>query len=941
MSEDPKQQDGADPPAGETPPKAAWHTLSAREAAEKLETDPSEGLSEKEARRRLNRWGPNQLRQAQQIRWWEVLVRQFKSLVVLLLVAAAVVAFSMHDVLEGIAIVVVILLNAGIGFFTEYRANRAMEALQKLGAADAVLLRGGELRTVNATEIVPGDVLVLQEGDSVPADSRLTEAPGMQVEEASLTGESVPVVKNTRPLDDPDTSLADRTNMVFKGTHVAGGNGRAIVVATGMDTEIGRVSELVTATEDVETPLEQRLARMGRRLIAFCLGVAVIVALAGIVQGTEIGLMIEAAIALAIAAVPEGLPAVATITLAVGMQRMAQRNALIRRLPAVETLGSATCVCTDKTGTLTRNEMMVVRIGPGEREIEVTGSGYAPEGGFKEDGSALDAAEDVQLRALLTAAALCNNAGLTRTEEGDWEVTGDPTEAALVTAAAKADLWPGDLREEHEELAEFPFSSDAMMMGTVNERLDERLREGEGRALCVKGAPGKVAEACTRWLTEDGVESLDDQQRERILERNEELAGEGLRMLGVAFRPVDEAPEEADSAYSELTWLGLVAIEDPPRDEVRETVDILTGAGIKTVMITGDQPATARRIAAALHVAPEDAPVITGRQLTDMTTDELAERIEEVEVFARVSPEQKVDILEALQRRGEICAMLGDGVNDAVALKRADIGVAMGIKGTDVAKETADMVLLDDRFVTVGKAVHQGRIIYDNIRKFIHYLFSCNLSEILTMLLASLLAMVLPSVLKDPLPLLPLQILWLNLITDVFPALALAMEPGEKDVMKRPPRDPDSGLLGPRLVKSIGGYGLLITLSTITAFTFGRGVQGYIGGNGPDPAITMSFLTIGFAQLLHVFNSRKEHGPLRGREWWSNRYVLGAFVLTVALQLAAVYAPGLNKVLKTVPPTGVDWLVIGLCSAMPLTVGQILRRIRSGKYGDTEDTEKD
>ncbi len=928
----PERQDSPDQSAHDAPPEAAWHTLSAGEAAQKLETDPAEGLSGKEARRRLSQWGPNQLRQTRQVPWWEVLVRQFKSLVVLLLVAAAVVAFSMQDVLEGISIVAVILLNAGIGFFTEYRANRAMEALQKLGAADAVLLRDGELRTVNAADVVPGDVLVLHEGDSVPADARLLEAPGMQVEEASLTGESVPVVKNTRLLDDPDTSLADRTNMVFKGTHVAGGNGRAVVVATGMDTEIGRVSELVTATEDVETPLEQRLARLGRRLIAFCLGVAVIVAVAGIVQGTEIGLMIEAAIALAVAAVPEGLPAVATIALAVGMQRMARRNALIRRLPAVETLGSATCVCTDKTGTMTRNEMMVIRIRTGGREVEVTGSGYAPEGGFKEGDRALDPARDGQLTALLTAAVLCNNAGLTRTEDGDWEVTGDPTEAALVTAAAKADLWARDLREEHQELREFPFSSDAMMMGTVNDGLDGRLRGGEGRALCVKGAPTRVADACTKWLTGAGIESLDEQERERILARDEELAGEGLRMLGVAFRPVEQVPEEVEEAYADLIWLGLAAIEDPPRDEVRETVDTLTRAGIKTVMITGDHAATARRIAAALHVAPEDAPVITGRQLTDMSADELAERVEEVEVFARVSPEQKVDILEALQRRGEICAMLGDGVNDAVALKRADIGVAMGIKGTDVARETADMVLLDDRFVTVGDAVHQGRIIYDNIRKFIHYLFSCNLSEVLTMLLASLLAIVMPSVLKDPLPLLPLQILWLNLITDVFPALALAMEPGEEEVMDRPPRDPESALLGRRLIKSIGGYGLLITLATITAFLFGRGVQGYREAGGPDRAITMSFLTIGFAQLLHVFNSRKEHGPLRGRQWWSNRYVLGAFVLTVGLQLAAVYAPGLRTVLKTVPPAGIDWLVIGLCSAMPLAVGQVLRRVRSGPF---------
>ncbi len=897
-----------------------WHAMEAEEAAEALQADPAEGLGEREARRRLQRYGANRLREARRVPWWRVLLAQFKSLVVGLLVAAAIISFGLGENLEGISIVVVILLNAGIGFFTEYRAARAMEALQKLGAPEAVALRGGERKAISATDVVPGDVLILQEGDAVVADARVLESAELRVNESALTGESMPVHKQAEALADERTPLADRANMVHKGTSVVSGNGRALVTGTGMATEIGRVSELVSETEEVETPLEKRLARMGRRLIVFCLGVAVVVAVAGIAQGTEAGLMIKAAIALAVAAVPEGLPAVATITLAVGMRRMARRNALIRRLPAVETLGSATCVCTDKTGTLTRSEMTVTRIALPGRELRVSGGGYEPEGRFEEDGAGVDAQQEPLLHALLVVGALCNNAGLARDEEGQWDISGDPTEGALVVAAAKAGLDADELRHEHEELREFAFSSSTKMMATVNEGLDERLRPGEGRVLCVKGSPEVVAERCVRVMTEEGVEELDEERRRRFLEENEEMAGDGLRVLAVACRPVSEPPKDAEAAYRELTWIGLAGMADPPREEVGETVDMLTRAGIETVMITGDQPATARNIAEELGIAPPDAPVLTGRELAELSAGELAERLEEVKVFARVNPEQKVDILEALQRRGEIVAMLGDGVNDAVALKGADIGVAMGIKGTDVAKETADMLLLDDRFVTVGAAVHQGRIIYANIKKFIHYLFSCNLSEILTMLFASLLG--------QPLPLLPLQILWLNMITDVFPALALAMEPGEEDIMGRAPRPPDASLLDPSTVRSIGGYALLITAATLGAFLVGRYVRGYERTDEVDPATTMAFMTIALSQLFHVFNSRKEGKALRWGQWLSNRYVIGAVVLTVGLQLAAVYLPGLKTVLKTAAPAPVDWALIFGLALLPLVVGQMARRAR-------------
>ncbi len=911
--------------------KRHWHTLPVEEVESELETATAEGLTAREAARRLRHYGPNRLRATKGTPWWQVLLGQFRSVVVLLLVSASVVSFGFGHTLEGISIVVVILLNTGIGFFTEYRADRAMEALQKLGAPEATVLRGKERRRVNAADVVPGDVLVLQEGESVVADARVAESAELRVDESSLTGESIAVTKSTDAMGDEDTPLADRENMVYKGTYVAQGNGTAVVVATGAATQIGHVSELVSGVEEEETPLEKRLDQMGRRLIGVCLAVAAVVAVSGIAQGVELARMLEAAIALAVAAVPEGLPAVATITLAVGMQRMAKRNALIRRLPAVETLGSATCVCTDKTGTLTRSEMALVRLWVPDRELEVSGSGYSPEGRFTEGEEPVEPREDPQVRPLLVIGALCNNAGLHRDDDGNWAITGDPTEAALVVAARKAGMAADDLRNTHEELKEFAFSSSIMMMGTVNDGLDDQLRPNGGRALCVKGAPNVVLEHCERVLNAEGVRTLSDSDRQGALQMNERLAADGLRMLACAYRPVEQVPAEADETYRDLVFVGLIGIMDPPRDEARETVDLFTEAGVKTVMITGDQSATAANIATRLHIMPEGAPVLTGRDLAGMDGESLVERLQEVEVFARVSPEQKVDILKGLQQRGEICAMLGDGVNDAIALKRADIGVAMGIKGTDVAKETSDMVLLDDRFATVGAAVEQGRIIYANIKKFIHYLFSCNLSEMLTMLGASLLSPLLKPVIGTSLalPLLPLQILWLNLITDVFPALALAMEPGEAGIMRRPPRDPEEALLNREMIGSIAGYGALITVATIAAFVSGffihAGQQDVTGR-----AVTMSFLTIAFAQLFHVFTSRKERHPMAWGEWTSNPFVLGAIALTIGLQMAAVYMPGLNTVLKTQPPAAIDWLIIALCSTAPLVIGQLYRHLRYG-----------
>jgi P-type Ca2+ transporter type 2C len=898
--------------------------MAADAVAERLDATPATGLSEADAAARLRRFGPNKLRSVPAVPWTHLLGAQFKNVVVGLLLVATIVAFSMGDVLEGVSILVVIALNAAIGFITELRANRAMEALQKLSAAEAVVLRDGERRTVPSTQVVPGDVLVLQEGEAIPADGRVVESAELRVDEASLTGESLPVGKVGDVVVDEKAALADRVNMVYKGTYVAAGNGAVLVTATGMATEIGHISDLVSAVQDEDTPLEKKLAQLGRRLIVICLAVAALVALAGILQGADALQMIEAAIALAVAAVPEGLPAVATITLAIGMQKMAKQNALIRRLPAVETLGSTTCVCTDKTGTLTCGEMTVVRAGVPGCDAVISGTGYGPEGEWTCEDGGHDIVAHTQMRALVTVSALCNNASVFKNEEGVWTATGDPTEAALTVAADKATLGADAMRAQHVELKEFAFTSSSMMMATVNDGLSADMTPGDGKAVSVKGAPGVVLEQCSHVMKPQGVQPMTDEDRSAAINANEALAAEGLRILGLACKPVETVPESPEDAYSDLVWIGIVGMMDPPRDEVRDTVDVLTRAGIKTVMITGDQPATAARIAASLHIAPEGGPVLTGRDLLELDQAALIERLDDVEVFARVSPEQKVDICTALQARGEVVAMLGDGVNDAVALKGADIGVAMGIKGTDVAKETADMLLLDDRFATVATAMHQGRVIYSNIQKFIHYLFSCNLAEIGVMLAGSLLAAVLGEK-AMLLPLLPLQILWLNIVTDVFPALALAMEPAEPDVMDRPPLDPDVGLLSRRTVRSIFGFGALMMLATMAAFLIGHYRHVAPVEGEASMAVTMSFTTLAFAQLFHVFNSRRERRPLEGREWLSNPWVLGAFVLTISLQLAAIYAPGLREILKTAPLGLAEWKVVLGCALMPLVIGQVWR----------------
>ena len=735
----------------------AWHTLPAEEVSRRVDTEPEHGLSGAEAARRLERYGPNALTEKAARSVLAILVDQFKSLIVVLLVAATAVAVALDEGIEAAAIVAVIILNALIGFLTEWKAEEALTALRMQFSAVAQVIRSGREHQVPAADLVPGDVVVLAAGVRVPADGRVIVSARLQAEEAALTGESQPVAKTTDRLPDQSAPIADRRNMLFMGTTVTDGRGRMIVTATGMHSEVGKIGALIEGAGDRETPLERKLAQLGRVLVGVVLALGFVIVLAGWFRGHQFLYMLEVGISLAIAAVPEGLLAVTTMTLALGMQRMARMRVLVRRLPAVETLGSTTVICTDKTGTLTRNEMTVRALQLGTRRVEVTGAGYAASGEFRVGGQRVDPGRDEHLALALRIGALCSDARIDRVD-GRAAVLGDPTEAALIVAAAKAGLEQTTLNRDQPRIGEIPFSSEAQRMVTMH-------RTAEGTTVAyVKGAPRVVLEASRRRFAVEGEGPLTPEDRERVLAANGELAGRALRVLALAYRVLPEGCDEREAARD----LGLIAMIDPLRDEAAAAIATCRQAGIRTMMITGDQPATAAEIGRQLGIDrdAQGRPLQTvhGRDLATLDGPGWQRVAAGASVFARVSPEHKLRIVEALQSRGEIVAMTGDGVNDAPALRKADIGVAMGIKGTEVAKEAADMVITDDNFATLVVAVEQGRIIYANIVRFIHYLFSCNVSEIVVVFAAIMLGW--------PLPLAPLQILWLNLVTDVFPALA-------------------------------------------------------------------------------------------------------------------------------------------------------------------------
>ncbi|MFW6183243.1 MAG: cation-translocating P-type ATPase, partial [Chloroflexota bacterium] len=782
-----------------------WYLLDPSQISSQLNSDPEQGLTQAEAEKRLQHYGANALAATAQRSALSILVEQFTSLIVLLLVAAAGTAFLLDETIEAVAILAVIVLNGVIGFLTELRAEQAITALQKQRVTNAHVIREGEEHQIPAAELVPGDVVVLAAGERVPADGRILESVRLQIQEAMLTGESVAASKREDVLSAPngDVPLGDRTNMAYMGTVITEGRGQMVVTATGMKTEVGKIGAMIDEAVTRDTPLERRLEQLGRTLIAVVAVLCVVIIVAGILRGENALRMIEVAISLAIAAVPEGLPAVATMTLALGVQRMAKTNALVRRLPAVETLGATTVICTDKTGTLTQNEMTVTRIMLNGERVDVTGTGYETKGDFVQDGRSIDAQEDEHLMLALQIGALCNDAALEHNENG-VAVLGDPTEGALIVAAEKAGLDQPTLEEVYDRVDEVPFDSETKRMITVH-------RTPEGRLVSyVKGSPAAVLEGATRFMSGEEIRPIAEQDSEQILELNRQMAGEALRVLAVAYR---ELPDEytADDLSAELIYVGLLGMIDPLREEAGLAIDECRRAGIRTIMITGDQPVTAAEIARQLRLDRDEQRrnygTLHARELEALDEQGWQDAVTDTAVFARVSPEHKLRIVEALQEQKQVVAMTGDGVNDAPALRKADIGVAMGIKGTAVAKETADMVIRDDNFATIVKAVEQGRMIYANILRFIHYLFSCNFSEILTVFVAIMLGW--------PLPLAALQILWLNIITDVLPAMALALEPSAPNVMAQKPRDPEERLLNAPFAWLITWQGVLLAGVTL------------------------------------------------------------------------------------------------------------------------------
>jgi Ca2+-transporting ATPase len=873
MEADPKIVADSRRDKAETP----YHALDVDQVLGRLEVDPDAGLSDDEVARRRARHGENRLAADRGAGPLVLLARQFADVMILVLLAAAVIAGVIGEPLDAVAILVIVALNAVIGFVQEYRAERVLQALQRLSAPHVRVVRGGETRRIAEPELVPGDIVDLQAGDVVPADLRVVETRDLTLDEAALTGESVPVTKAAAPADPADAVLAERATMAHKGTHVTAGQARCVAVKTGARTEVGRIAALVRERGRPTTPLQKRLAAFGRRLSAAILVICAVIFAAGLLRGEAPLLMLLTAVSLAVAAIPEALPAVVTISLALGAKRMAARNALVRRLPAVETLGSVTMICCDKTGTLTQNAMRAERFAVAGRWSERLAS--AGEAGGTDGAEETDAAR----RALARAMALNNDAK----RDAAGAMSGDPTEVALIEAAEHAGFDPESLNRARPRVAEIPFESERRRMTTLH-------RGEDGGLILVKGAPEAVLPLCRDQLGAHGPEPID---AEAQLALAEAAAGAGYRLLALAERRLERLPEraEAESIERDLRFLGLVGLADPPRPEVADSLASCQTAGIEVAMITGDHPATAKAIAVRLGmVGPEDR-VLTGAELHGLSEAERRAAVAETRVYARVSPEQKLDIVTALQERNEFVAMTGDGVNDAPALKRADIGVAMGLKGTDVAREAADAVLLDDNFATIVAAVREGRRIYANICKFIKYTMTSNSGEILVILLAPFLNL--------PLPLLPIHILWINLVTDGLPGLALGLEPEERDVMARPPRRPDESVFAHGLWQHIVWVGLLIAGLSL-------GAQAWAYHSGSENWQTVVFTVLTFSQLVHVMAIRSERESLFTIGWLTNRPLIGALALTLALQFAVVFLPPLQAIFKTGDLTFVELLVV-------------------------------
>ena len=893
-----------------TPGKRYWQ-CDLIEIESRLGTSPSRGLSDTDAAERLARHGRNQLHEKKGPSPLGQFLDQFKDFLIWVLIGAAVVSGFLGEWVDALAIIAIVILNSIMGFVQEYRAEKSLAVLKKLASPNSKVIRNGDYRVIPSNEIVPGDLVELEAGDNVPADSRVAwHTSNFSVQEASLTGESTPVLKTAAALDERDVPLADRGNMLYMGTSVASGKARAIVTGTGMNTELGKIAEMIQEIGHETTPLQKKLEQFGKWIVYLCFILVGLVFLLEWLRGGKIIDVFLTAVSLAVAAIPEGLPAVVTIALALGVQRMVKRHALIRKLPSVETLGCATVICSDKTGTLTRNEMTVQAVYADGRMFTVTGIGYEPRGEFLEAGRPVDPRALPGLVRTLQCGVLCNSAQLVGKDNGAYGIVGDPTEAALLTTAGKAGLWKEVEEKGYPLVEELPFDSERKKMTII--------RQDAGRfGVFVKGAPDILLKDCSMIDEGGSVRALTDGDRAKVLQANDELADQAMRVLAFAGRSLDDLPETIDARSMEnnLAFLGLMAMIDPPREEVKAAVAECKRAGIRTVMITGDHKNTAVAIARELGFLKEDSLALTGEDLDGWTDERLREDIRRIPIYARVSPEHKLRIVRAWRKRGDVVAMTGDGVNDAPAVKEADIGVAMGITGTDVTKEVSDMVVTDDNFASIVAAVEEGRGIYDNIKKFVHYLLSCNAGEILTMFTASLVGL--------PVPLLPIQILWVNLVTDGLPALALGMDPVDPGIMEKPPRDPAEPVVTrPRALLMLA-QGAFIAMCSLLAFC----AILFIEKEGVVRARTGAFIVLSCAQLFHAFNCRSMTRSLFKLGIFTNIKLVYAAAASFFLQVIVINVPFLRTIFKVEQLSVLDWALVLAISSFPLWAMEVVKAV--------------
>ena len=905
-----------------------WHAMSLEKTFEVLNTKEN-GLSQEEVQRRLQEYGPNELKKEKGISPIRLFLEQFADILIIILLIATGLSIYLGEITDAIVIIAIVLACAILGFVEEYRSEKALEALKKMTAPTAMVLRDGKEVKVQASEIVPGDIILLYTGDKVPADARLIEAINLKMDEAPLTGESTPVNKTVDPLPE-ETGIPERRNIVFTGTAVVYGRGKAVVTSTGMNTEFGKIAKMVQVTEEEETPLEKRMASVGKWIGILCVAVCLAVAAIGIAEGRNPLDMVLWGVSLAVAAVPEALPAIVTGALAVGMYRMAKVNTIVRRLPAVETLGCTSVICADKTGTMTKGEMTVQRIYVNDKTIKVSGVGYEPQGDFIFEDKKMDPAEEEELVALLKISALCNDAKLEKEKEsGRWIIKGDPTEGALVVAAAKAGLWKEELEKETPRIGEVPFSSERKRMTTVHLASKKKMA-------FMKGAPEIVLERCTKILSKGKVRKITEEDREKILKVNEAMAMQALRNLGFAYRELPESANSFDEKIeNDMTFVGIMGMIDPPREEVKDAISLCRNAGIKVVMVTGDHKLTAVAVAKELNLVGEnEAPsqVLTGQELDKISDEQLTQMVENVVIYARVSPEHKMRIVKAWKAKGYVVAMTGDGVNDAPALKLSDIGVAMGITGTEVTKEASDMVLTDDNFASIVKAVKEGREIYDNIKKYLTYLLRCNVMEILVMFIVMISVPYLAGSAYQPggdpklsptVALTAIQLLWVNLTTDGLPALALGIDPGDPDLMERKPRDPNESVFTRDVKLYLTATPILMTVLLLYGYFM---YQPWLGEYNLLEARTQLLTAMILMELANAISARSLRYTVFKVGVFKNKFLWVAILSSLGLQLMVLYTPFLQDLFDVHAPELIDWAIAILFTAI------VFGSLELGKY---------